>query len=174
MPIEGLRKADRYLGLAEAVVICVFLAALIFVGAFQAISRNFFKYNPHWVDPIIRSSVFVIGLLGAAMAAQSDRLINIDLLSRVFPARGKLFLKIVTGLVSILVCWWFIKSGMIVYDTEKIPTDEALIKGEWVAMALPVTFVLIGVHLAVQTVLNLYYFATKKEPPPSENAGLML
>ncbi len=169
--IAGLRRVSRVLGAIEAGIVAVFLAALVAVGAFQAISRNFFAWNPDWVDPIIRSSVFLIGLGGAALAAQSDRLINIDILSRAFPFRTRLALRVVALIFGIFVCWWFVQAGMTVVATERNPNDEALIKGEWVALSLPVSFVLIAFHLAVQAVIDGWSVASGREPPRPEGDG---
>jgi TRAP-type C4-dicarboxylate transport system permease small subunit len=170
--VRGLRVIDKAFGLVEAAIVAVFLATLIGVGAYQAISRNFFNSNPDWVDPIIRSSVFLIGMVGAAMAAQSDRMINIDILSRFFPLRAKIAVRIITTLIAVYVCWYLIKAGLIVRGTMVGERDENIIKAEWVALALPVFTSAIAFHMVLHSVIDAYYLVVGRKPPETEGLRL--
>src|SRR5215470_3246653 len=77
-----LRKIDRAFMHLEGVLVTACLFALIVVGAFAALKRRFAPPSPFWTDELVRYMVFFVGLVGAALAAQSDRLFNIDMFTR--------------------------------------------------------------------------------------------
>jgi TRAP-type C4-dicarboxylate transport system permease small subunit len=166
--VAWIRRINGAVGHAEAAIVLVFLGALIFVGAYQAIARNFFRHNPDWVDPIIRYSVFLIGLVGGALAAQADRLINMDLTTRILGARVRLGIKVLSGLFSIYVCWYFYKAGMLVYRSMVGERDHNIIKAEHVALAIPVCMMLIAFHMLMHAAVDAYYVASGRTPPKVE------
>ena len=167
-PVKWIRWVNATVGHIEAATVLVFLGALIFVGAYQAIARNFFHHNPDWVDPIIRYSVFLIGLVGGALAAQADRLINMDLTTRVLGARVRLGIKVLSGLFSVYVCFYFYKAGMLVYRSMVGERDHNIIKAEHVALAIPVCMLLIGFHMLMHAAVDAYYVASGRTPPKVE------
>ncbi len=172
--LVGLRKLNAAIGTAEAAVAVGFLAALIFVGAFQAIARNFFRYNPYWIDPIIRSSVYVIGLVGGAMAAQSNKLISIDLLTKLFKPRARLGIKIAVALFSAYICWQLYRAGMFHRNSLLGEKEEGIFTSVRLALVLPVCSLLIAFHMLLQAVLDGYYLVTGKPPPKVADEGLPL
>src|SRR5687767_10689659 len=136
-----LRRADLALARVEEVALAISLAVMILLGAYQAVKRNFFGASPFWIDEIIRWSVFFVGLTGGALAAQSDRMINIDMLTRLFSARGKLVLRILTAAFTIYVCWLFIDGSFVVRRVLDSPGEEGeLIHPAIGWLALPIGF----------------------------------
>src|SRR5688572_5349528 len=94
-PVAVLRGIDRGLARLEEVLLSAALLTLLLVGVFSALKRNFFPPSLFWADEVIRYAVFLTGLLGAALASQSERLFNIDMFARLMSVRGKLITKIV-------------------------------------------------------------------------------
>src|SRR5215813_6591694 len=80
--VSILRTIDRALAHVEGFVVTLCLFALVVIGAFAALKRRFAPPAPFWTDEFVRYMVFFIGLIGAGLAAQSDRLFNIDLFAR--------------------------------------------------------------------------------------------
>lgn len=166
--IGAVKAVGRAAGHVEAAALSLFLVALISVGCFQAIARNFFSYNPDWVDPIIRASVYVIGLTGAALAAQADRLINIDILSRFLPARARLAVRVVTSVFAVYICSVLVRSGWLHHKSYAGEQGHGLLSDERVSLVLPVAATLIAIHLALQALVDLYFLASGRTPPASE------
>jgi TRAP-type C4-dicarboxylate transport system permease small subunit len=162
--VAALRVLDRGLARVEEALLTAGLAALILLGAYQAIRRNFIPPAPFWADELLRYSVFFIGLVGGALAAQSDRLINIDMLTRLFSVRGKLVLRLLTAAFTIYVCWLFYAGGM---KLRAVVADEEgeLVRTATVVLALPVAAGLIATHLFLHSLIDVYYLSTGKTPP---------
>lgn len=167
-PIKALRAVDKALSALEAVLLAVLLVALIFMAVYQAYKRNFAPPSPFWPDELIRYAVFSIGLLGAALASSTDRLINIDMFTRMMSPRGKLITRIVTTLFTITICWLVVKGGLDVREINiRLGEEGEVIKPEDGILALPVGAALIGFHLSLHTIINVWYLVTGRTPPES-------
>jgi TRAP-type C4-dicarboxylate transport system permease small subunit len=161
-----LRRADVVLARLEEVALAISLAVMILLGVYQAIKRNFFGASPFWIDEVIRWSVFFVGLTGGALAAQSDRMINIDMCTRLFSPRGKLILRILTALFTVTVCWLFIDGSMIVRDILAAPGEEGeVIRPGTAWLALPIAMGLIAVHMLLHAAADVIYLVTGRIPP---------
>lgn len=84
--LEGLFAAA---GRVETGVIAILLIALVLLGCMQIVLRNFFHSGMLWADPMMRHLVLWLGCLGAALATTRVRHINIDVFSRLVPARHR-------------------------------------------------------------------------------------
>ncbi len=166
-PIPTLRAIDRGLAAAESVAVTIFLFVLIFVGVFGALKRNFAPPAPFWTDEVIRYSVFFIGLVGAALAAQSERLFNIDMFTRALSVRGKLGMRVVMALFTLAVCWMFFTGSL---QLREILLDEKgeILDPKWGVLSLPIAVLLIAAHMLIHVAIDLYYLAAGKTPPAFE------
>jgi TRAP-type C4-dicarboxylate transport system permease small subunit len=166
-PIPTLRAIDRGLSYIEGIAVTIVLFVLIFVGVYGAVKRNFAPPAPFWTDEIIRYSVFFIGLIGAALAAQSERLFNIDMFTRALSVRGKLVVRIVAALFTIYVCWMFLVGS---FELRTILLDEKgeIIDPKWGVLSLPTAAILIGAHMLLHIAIDGFYVATGQTPPDFE------
>jgi len=72
------------------------LGFLVLLGFYRSVFESTKKWfghpvlpePPEWTTPTILLLVFIVGMLGLALAAQSDKLINIDLFSRVLKPKA--------------------------------------------------------------------------------------
>lgn len=163
--VAFLRAIDRGLAKLEEVVLALFLFILLFVGVLGAVKRNFLPPSPFWIEEAVRYSVFFIGLVGAALAAQSERLFNIDMFARLFSVRGKLLVKILSGLFTIAVCWMFMKSSFVLREVALAGEEGELLAPETGILSLPIAMIAIMVHLALHVLIALYFLVTGKTPP---------
>ncbi len=129
--------------------------------------------NGFWVDELLRYSVFSIGLLGGALAAQAVKLMNIDMITRLFGLRGRLALRVITTAFVILVCMWLYQGGLVVRAINlKTPEiNEVVIKPANAILVLPIGAALIAVHSTLHIITDLYYIAANKKPPGFESHG---
>lgn len=162
--VATLRTIDRGFMHVEGVAVTFCLFVLIVVGVYGALKRNFAPPAPFWTDEIIRYSVFFIGLVGAALAAQADRLFNIDMFTRAFGVRGKLIIRIVSATFTIYICWLFFSGSITLRD---ILLDEKgeILDPKWGVLSLPTAMVLIALHMLLHILIDAYYLATGKTPP---------
>ena len=166
-PVPFLRAIDRGLSHLEGVAVTAFLFFLIVVGVYGALKRNFAPPAPFWTDEVIRYSVFFIGLVGAALAAQSERLFNIDMFTRALGLRGKLAIRILAAAFTVYVCWHFF-TGSLELRTILLDEKGEVIDPKWGVLSLPAAALLIGAHMLLHIAIDAYYLATGQAPPDFE------
>lgn len=136
----------------ESLLLVSLLAVMVGLAFLQIVLRIFFATGMLWGEPLLRHLVLWVGLLGATLAAKEGRHINIDVISRVLPERGKVAIQALTDLFSTVICIFLIYSSLTFIRDEfqtaalafsKIPT--------WaVAVIFPVAFGLIALHFAIR------------------------
>jgi TRAP-type C4-dicarboxylate transport system permease small subunit len=167
-PIPVLRAIDRALARVEGVAVTFFLFVLILVGVFGALTRKFAPPSPFWADEVVRYSVFFIGLVGAALAAQSDRLFNIDMFTRAFRPRGRLIIRILSAAFTIVICYLFLTGSLTLRTLALMDEKGEILDPRWGVLSLPVAMVLIGLHMALHIIIDVYYLGTGRTPPEFE------
>ncbi len=84
-----LRRANKAVGVVEQAVLAALLLTLITAAILQAIYGNLLNRELGWSDEVIRYSVYYIAMISAAFAAGRQRMISMDILTRVMTARQK-------------------------------------------------------------------------------------
>jgi TRAP-type C4-dicarboxylate transport system permease small subunit len=169
--IKGLRKTGKLLSRIEEIVLALLLVTLIMLAVYNAYKRHFSPPSPYWPDEIIRYSVFSIGLLGAALAANTGRLMNIDLLVRLFSPRGRVVLRILTTLFTLVVCWLLFMGSLEVRQVNlRLQEHGEVITPATGILVLPIASVLIGLHLALHMIIDIYYLSIGRLPPHFDEA----
>jgi TRAP-type C4-dicarboxylate transport system permease small subunit len=162
--VKGLRAFDRVFARLEEIIIGVSLLGLILLGAYKAVRLNIYPPLPTWAGELISYAVFTIGLFGAALSAQSNRLFNIDQMSKLFGPRGKLVLRIIIGVFTIAVCAIFVRASV---TLREIVSDETghLVEPKWGVLILPAGLALIALHYFIRMICDLVYLFSGKVPP---------
>jgi TRAP-type C4-dicarboxylate transport system permease small subunit len=163
--VAALRTVDRMLARIEEAVLSICLFALITVGVYLALKRRFFPSPIYWADEIVRYSVFFLGLCGAALAAQADRLFNIDMFTRLLKPRAKLVMRVVTSGFTVYVCWLLFNASVFLRNRVLVSENEGeIIKSSTGGLALPIAMGLIAAHLLLHIAIDVYYLATGTLP----------
>lgn len=89
---------------AEDALLVFLLSTMIVLAGTQIVLRNFFDSGLVWIDPFLRILVLWLGLLGATVAARSNKHIRIDLLSRLFSRNTHRLIQSLVGQVSAWTC----------------------------------------------------------------------
>ncbi len=149
---EGLWLVEKL----EYLLLVSLLAVMVGLAFLQIVLRIFFATGMLWGEPLLRHLVLWVGLLGATMAAKEGKHINIDVISRVLPERGKVAIQALTDLFSTVICIFLIYSSLTFIIDEfqtaalafsKIPT--------WaVAVIFPVAFGTIALRFAISGFRN--------------------
>ena len=151
-----LRKGFWLFDKLEYLVLVFLLTVMVGLAFLQIFLRIFFATGILWGDPLLRHLVLWIALLGAATAAKEGKHINIDIISRVLPGRGKVAIQGLIDLFSTFICILLIHASLKFIGDEfqtgviaflKIPT--------WiVAVIFPVAFGLIALRFAISGFRN--------------------
>ncbi len=170
--IRLLRKIDGAFARVEESLLLVFIAVVMLVGIYAVIARKLFEGQPEytaWTFEVIRYAVFFIGVTGAALATQGDRLFNIDSFTRMFSPRGRLVVRILTALFTIAVCFLFLRASLALRGAVADERSE-VIKPALGVLALPIAFATIIGHIALHVVIDVHYLTHGRVPPELAHA----
>ncbi|MBW2146092.1 MAG: TRAP transporter small permease [Deltaproteobacteria bacterium] len=150
-------RTDEVIDRVEHALIVILLSLMILVAFLQILLRNFFATGLGWGDPLVRSLVLWVGFIGAAIAAKEGKHINIDVVSRWLPTRGKIFIEAITQLFSFFVC------GLLAFAALKFIKNEAQmgtitflgIPGWVPQIILPITFGLMALRFCLRSFRSL-------------------
>ena len=107
-----LLLVDRAIARLETSLVVLLLGLMIFLDFAQVILRNFFSSGFIWADTFLRQTVLWVAFLGASLAVQERKHINIDVLSRLMPERWKRLSRLLTDVFSAVVCFAFLRASI--------------------------------------------------------------
>ena len=154
---EGFLKKGFWLfDKLEYVVLVFLLTVMVGLAFLQIFLRIFFATGILWGDPLLRHLVLWIALLGAAMATKEGKHINIDVISRVLPGRGKVAIQALTDLFSTCICVFLIQASLkFIRDEFQAGTLAFLKIPTWaLTVIFPVAFGLIALRFAMSGCRN--------------------
>lgn len=157
-------RLGRGLHRAEDLILATALIVLVLLAAAQIGLRTLFDSGTIWLEPLLRTLVLWVAMLGAMIAAREGRHIGLDIVSRVLPrpalrATHALAFLFAAG-VSATLAW---QSWRMVLDEYAVGTMAFASVPAWLAQAiLPFALAVIALRLAI--------FALK--PPPAPMSSL--
>ena len=172
--VGAVRWTDRAIAKAEELSLTFVLLALLFLGVYQLVTVHWFPPAPYWSRDVIHYCVLYIAVVAGALAAQSDRLFNIDMFARFFNQRGKLLIRILTAAFTLVICWVAYKAGMRLRDILAGEADEVAAEAPawWLVKLkdsapyfIPFGMLLIASHFALHILIDGYYLVTGKPSP---------
>ena len=156
-------RLDDLFGGLERWIIVVLLLGMIGLSFTQVVLRNFFATGIDWADVVIRHLVLWVGLIGASIGAKEKRHLNIDIASRLMPAKWyhlvEAFLCLVSAAVSLLLFWASYLFVRFLYEwgTGMLEGKTALIAG----LILPLAFAGVGLRFLRRAFIELSDFWKK-------------
>jgi len=140
----------------------VFLISFMIVLAFvQVILRNLFSVGFLWADPFLRHLVLWIGFLGASLATQKEKHINIDLVTRFTSTKTANIVKIITNLFACVVTI-FLASAAFVFLKNELESNELLFTigsinfAAWYfQLIIPIGFSLMAFRFLIRTIEHI-------------------
>lgn len=152
---------------AEDALLAALLGSLLLLSVLQILLRLLFDAGFAWAEPVSRSGVLWLALLGALGATRTRKHIGIDALPRLLPAWGQRLAWSVSQLAACAVAgamaWYGL--GMIGFEMQ---TPVPFVPGvpSWVPMlAVPAGFGLMA--------LRFLLAALAPPPPPAETLDAM-
>jgi TRAP-type C4-dicarboxylate transport system permease small subunit len=167
-----LRRADNYLGSAEQALLVFLLAAVVLTAALAALSDRLagVRLGRWWFD-VVRGGTFSIAMIGAVFATHQQRHLAMDLVSRSLPPRGRLMLRVVLALFTMMVAGLLVRSGLHQLDTVGEEGGQHLISTHTIVAFMPIGAVLIIAHTLLHMLIDVDYLVRRKLPPVRARSG---
>lgn len=132
----------------------VLFLALVGVGLAQIGFRNFAGMALPWADPLMRSLVLWLTMLGAVAATGRMRHIRIDLVEHWLPDAGVVWLRrlvfAATALVCLALTWTSLDIVALEYEFQAVAFGDV---PKWIVVAIvPIGFALMAVRFAAWSV----------------------
>jgi TRAP-type C4-dicarboxylate transport system permease small subunit len=172
-PVSGTaRRIDNAIGMAEQVVLVTLLAIIVLTGAGHALLDRFASYHVPFKDDVIRAGTFTIAMLAGAFASHQAKHLSMDLISRRFSPRARLFLKVFLALFVIFMVILFVRSGFHnIANEQQFASEDKLITRVRIAWLLPIGGFLIILHTLLHTIIDVDYILRHKVPPERMRSG---
>lgn len=173
-PFSALvRKIDNAIGKGEQIVLVFILLMIVIFGASHALLDKIAHIHVPYKDDVIKTGTFAIAMLGGAFASHQMKHLSMDLLSRRFSQRNRLFLRIVLSLFVIFVLVLLIKSGLANIENEKQFNQggDFLISRVKVAWLIPIGAGLMIVHALLHILIDVDYIKRNVVPPERMRSG---
>lgn len=154
-----LERLLRRLHRAEDLLLASVLAALLLLAVGQIGLRLLFDTGLTWAEPLSRSGVFWLAMLGGLGATRGGKHIAIDALPRLLRPAGRRVMWCIAQLAAAGVCgvlaWQSV--GLLRFEFEApVPWVAGLSSG-WPMLALPLGFALMSLRFVVAACVRPHY-----------------
>lgn len=149
---KPLHALDRWIGHLEMVVLIILTATMMLLGTAQVVMREIFNTGLPWADPVLRNMVLWAGMLGAMVATQSGRHLNMDAFARLLPVGLRRWVDVLVNLTAATTCGALVWVS-IPYLQDEISADSEAIVGfllPWhVQLIFPISFGVMAFRFAL-------------------------
>lgn len=150
-------RLQRFGTALENALLVILLGAMMLLAVSQIVMRMFFDAGLIWADELLKIMVLWIALIASVAASRNQRHLRIDILSRFLPVRIARLPGVIVSAFASVVCgivafhaWRYVRLTLEFDDTVLIDTPAWMVQG-----VLPVAFVLMSYHFAVDFVRNV-------------------
>jgi C4-dicarboxylate transporter DctQ subunit len=156
--MKFLKTFIRALSFVERSLVVAILTLMVVLAFIQVVLRNVFHTSFFWADPFLRHMVLWVGFLGASIATQQEKHINIDLITRYTSARVTNIIRIATNLFASAVCAYLAQAGWTFLLSEMESEGALLTIGSmafqtwWFQIIIPAGFGLMALKFFIRTV----------------------
>jgi TRAP-type C4-dicarboxylate transport system permease small subunit len=169
---RSLRRFDGVIGRLEQALLFALLALVVITAVLSFVWDIALHSSLPHNELIIRYAVFASGMVGGAYAAHHQRLLSMDLLSKQLGPRGRAVLRVVLAIFGVVTSALLLWGGLLVYDITSAEASAELIPRSVPAIFVPIGAALIGLHLVIQSVIDLDYLRRGKLPPEPEQGAV--
>lgn len=149
-----LERCLRGLHRAEDVLLAGLLLALLLLSVAQIALRLFFDTGLAWAEPVSRSGVFWLAMLGALGATRTRKHIAIDAFPRLLPALAQRMVWAISHVTAGSLCAalaWF-GWQLVKMEFEAPSPWLAGVSSGWPMLILPIGFAIMAVRFLISAV----------------------
>lgn len=115
----GVARWDHAIRLLERLALTGLLLMMLSFAVLQIILRNAFQTGLVWIEPLLRHLVLWIGFTAAVVAAGRLRHIQMDVIGRLLPEKGRVFTARLTTLAAAVICMVLARAAWIYLGQER-------------------------------------------------------
>lgn len=156
-----LRSLSNSLLMVERSLVITMLCVMVLLTFLQVILRNVFSSGILWADTILRHMVLWMAFLGASLAAEQEKHISIDIVTRFLQPKATNLVRILTTLLAGVVSLYLADAGLTFLKSE-IESQSVLLtvgtydlSGWWFQVIIPVGFGLLAFRFLLRTVQHV-------------------
>ena len=153
-----IKWVSRVLSAIERSLLVFILGTMILLAFLQVVMRNVFSTGFLWADPLLRHLVLWVGFVGASLATQQEKHINIDLVTRFLSVRSVNLIRIFTNAFAGTVCFALSRAAWTFLISERLNEGALFTAGSidyplwWFQLIIPVGFGLMTFRFFIRTV----------------------
>lgn len=161
---------SRVLSRLEQALLIALLSGMIGFAFLQVVLRNVFSTSLLWADPMLRHGVLWIGFIGASLAAQQDKHITLDVISRFLSPTVSRLVRIVSAFFAATVTFFLARAGWTFLLSEKEASEIFVTIGSteiphwWVQTVIPFGFAIISLRFVLKGIEYILTPAAKIKP----------
>ena len=171
--MKFIKAVSSLLSIVERSIIVGLLGVMVLLAFLQVILRNVFSTGLLWADPFLRHLVLWVGFLGASLATQQEKHINIDLITRFLSPKHTNIIRIITNLFASIVCSILAHAGWTFLLNEMESPEVLFTIGElpfslwWFQIIIPFGFGLMAFRFLIRTIehiIGIFHPPSDKSP----------
>lgn len=146
---------DRVIAKIELAALILLVAAMMVLGTGQVVLREIFNTGLPWADPLLRNTVLVTGMVGAMVATQAGRHLNMDAVARLLPPGARRWVDALVNLISAACCTALVWVSLPYIKDEMDASGEAIVGGllAWhVQLIFPFSFAIMAFRFSLYAI----------------------
>ena len=155
--MNAVKRINTLLGNIETALLFLIILSIVGLGILKIILRHFFQISLLWNQVVLQHFILWLAFLGASLATCENRHISIDVLTRYLPRRLVQVTNILVHIVSLVIVSILAYTGFEFIRDEQVSgaTLAGAIPIWWAKLIIPIGFVLIALHFALHTVMEI-------------------
>lgn len=114
-----LKKMNAYVAQAESWILVVIVLVMVVLSFAQVVLRNVFDQGILWGDVFLRHLVLWVGFIGASIATQEEKHINIDVFNRFMKGKSKYYAQALVNIFAAVVSYLLMRAAWTFVMEEK-------------------------------------------------------
>lgn len=118
-----LHAIDKAIGVVEQVLLIMLLASMMLLGTAQVVLREVFNSGITWADPVLRNMVLWAGMVGAMVATQAGRHLNMDAFARLMRPEARRWVDVLVNTFAAGLCAYCVWAAIPYLKDEMLNTE---------------------------------------------------
>ena len=106
-----LQKINSHIAQVESWILVAIVLIMVVLSFAQVVLRNVFDQGILWGDVFLRHLVLWVGFIGASIATQEEKHINIDVFNRFMKWKSKYFAHAIVSIFAAVVSYLLMKAA---------------------------------------------------------------